>query len=267
VSELWYKTSIKLDNYERHYKNYDETLYQKSIFEHLLLSIRDWPESERPRERLLNQGAGVLSDAELLAIFLRTGTAKQSAIELARSMIDRFEGLAGLLSATPDQVMACHGIGSAKYAHLMAALELGKRHVESELKQGIGLNDPHAVMRYITQQLKTERREVFAVLFLDSQLRLLAFEKLFYGSTTACAVHIREVLSRALAHHAVQIIIAHNHPDAPAQPSEADIALTRQLAKACDLLDIQLVDHVIVGTMGSRSMAVEGLMPSFGVTG
>jgi DNA repair protein RadC len=261
MSKLCDKISIKLNNYETDYKNHDETLEQKPVFEYLLLSIRDWPESERPRERLLNQGANALSDAELLAIFLRTGTAKQSAIELARSMIDRFDGLAGLLSATPDQVMACHGIGSAKYAHLMAALELGKRHVESELKQGIGLNDPHTVMRYITQQLKAERREVFAVLFLDSQLRLLAFEKLFYGSTTACAVHIREVLSRALAHHAVQIIIAHNHPDAPAQPSEADIALTRQLAKACDLLDIQLVDHVIVGTMGSRSLAAEGLMP------
>jgi DNA repair protein RadC len=227
------------------------------------LSIRDWPESERPRERLLDKGAGCLSDAELLAIFLRTGTAKQSAIELARSMIERFEGLAGLLSATPEQVMSCHGIGSAKYAHLMAALELGRRHIESELRQGIGLNDPRAVQRYITQQLKAERREVFAVVFLDSQLRLLAFEKLFFGTTTACSVHIREVLSRALAHRAVQIIIAHNHPDAPANPSEADLALTRQLAQACHLLDIQLIDHVIVGSTGSQSLALDGLMPTF----
>lgn len=245
------KTPIKLDHYE------------KFISEHLLLSIRDWPESERPRERLLDKGASCLSDAELLAIFLRTGTAKQSAIELARSMIERFDGLAGLLSATPEEVMSCHGIGSAKYAHLMAALELGRRHIESELRQGIGLNDPHAVLRYITQQLKAERREVFAVVFLDSQLRLLAFEKMFFGTTTACSVHIKEVLSRALAHRAVQIIIAHNHPDAPANPSEADLALTRQLAQACYLLDIQLVDHVIVGSTGSQSLALNGVMPRY----
>ncbi len=227
------------------------------------MSIRDWPESERPRERLLDKGASCLSDSELLAIFLRTGTAKQSAIELARSMIERFDGLAGLLSATPEEVMSCHGIGSAKYAHLMAALELGRRHIESELRQGIGLNDPQAVLRYITQQLKAERREVFAVVFLDSQLRLLAFEKLFFGTTTACSVHIREVLSRALAHRAVQIIVAHNHPDAPANPSEADLVLTRQLAQACYLLDIQLVDHVIVGSTGSQSLAQNGVMPRY----
>ncbi len=227
------------------------------------MSIRHWPESERPRERLLDKGASALSDAELLAIFLRTGTAKQSAIELARSMIERFDGLAGLLSATPDEVMSCHGIGSAKYAHLMAALELGRRHIESELRQGIALNDPHTVQRYINQQLKAERREVFAVVFLDSQLRLLAFEKLFFGTTTACSVHIREILSRALAHRAVQMIIAHNHPDAPPNPSEADLALTRQLAQACHLMDIQLIDHVIVGSTGSQSLALNGLMPRY----
>ncbi|AXI01985.1 RadC family protein [Aquirhabdus parva] len=225
------------------------------------MSIRNWPESERPRERLLGQGAAALSDAELLAIFLRTGTAQQSAIELARGLIDQFEGLAGLFSATPSEVMACHGIGPAKYTHLLAALELGRRHSESELRQGVGLNDPRVAIRYISQQLKAERREVFAVLFLDSQLRLLAFEKIFFGSMTSCSVHIREVMSRALAHRAVQIIIAHNHPDAPAQPSEADIALTQQLMRACQLFDIQLVDHVIVGTSGSQSLALKGLMP------
>lgn len=249
MSKLQHKISSKLYHYD------------KNTVEYVLLSIRDWPESERPRERLLDKGASCLSDAELLAIFLRTGTAKQSAIELARSMIDRFQGLAGLLSATPEEVMSCHGIGSAKYAHLMAALELGRRHTESELRQGLGLNDPHAVQRYITQQLKAERREVFAVVFLDSQLCLLAFEKLFFGTTTACSVYVREVMSRTLAHRAVQIIIAHNHPDAPANPSEADLALTRQLAQACHVLDIQLIDHVIVGSKGSRSLALEGLMP------
>jgi DNA repair protein RadC len=144
---------------------------------------------------------------------------------------------------------------------MMAALELGRRHVESELREGINVGDPQTTMRYISQQLKAERREVFAVLFLDSQLRLIAFEKLFFGSITACAVHIREVLSRALAHRAVQIIVAHNHPDSPATPSEADLDLTRQLSAACELLELKLVDHVIVGSQGSLSLAQQGLMP------
>lgn len=224
-------------------------------------SIKFWPEAERPRERLLQQGAQVLSDAELLAIFLRTGTAKQSAVEMARHLLAHFGSLADLLSATPAQVMAFHGVGSAKYAHLMAALELGRRHVESQLKQGLGLDEPDKVLQYIGQQLRHEPREVFAVLFLDSQLKLLAFEKLFFGSITACAVHLREVLSRALAHRAVQIIVAHNHPDAPATPSHADLQLTEQLAQACRLFDIALVDHVIVGTQGAVSLAQLGLMP------
>ena len=228
------------------------------------MSIRLWPESERPRERLLQHGAAALSDAELLAIFLRSGTAKQSAIEMARGLLEEFDGLAGLLCAPAQQVMQQHGMGTAKYAQLMAALELGRRHVESELKEGLGLSDPPSVQRYIAQQLKAERREVFAVLFLDSQLRLLSFEKLFFGSITACSVHVREVLSRALAHHAVQLIIAHNHPDAPAHPSAADLALTERLAQACQLLDIYLVDHVIVGTQGCVSLADLGLMPSTG---
>ena len=224
------------------------------------MSIRLWPESERPRERLLDKGAAVLSDAELLAIFLRTGTAKSSAVQMARDLLEQFDGLAGLLSARPEQVLRCHGMGAAKYAHLMAALELGKRYVESELKTGGLLDQPDAVKQYISQQLKPERQEVFAVLFLDSQLKLLAFEKLFFGSITRCSVHIREILSRALAHQAVQIIVAHNHPDSPAIASDADLQLTVQLGQACRLLDMRLIDHVIVGTTGALSLAEQDLM-------
>ncbi len=224
------------------------------------MSIRLWPESERPRERLLDKGAAVLSDAELLAIFLRTGTARVSAVQMARDLLEQFDGLAGLLSARPEQVLRCHGMGAAKYAHLMAALELGKRYVESELKTGGLLDQPDAVKQYISQQLKPERQEVFAVLFLDSQLKLLAFEKLFFGSITRCSVQIREILSRALAHQAVQIIVAHNHPDSPAIASDADLQLTVQLGQACRLLDMQLIDHVIVGTTGALSLAEQDLM-------
>lgn len=225
------------------------------------MSIRLWPEQERPRERLLQQGAAALSDAELLAIFLRTGTARESAIDMARGLIERFGSLPALLSAPAPQVMGYHGIGAAKYAHLMAAVELGRRQLEAQLRQGEALNQPALVKQYLLRQLGHERREVFAVLFLDSQLRLLAFERLFLGSVTSCRVHLREILSRALTHHAVQLIISHNHPDAPPQPSEADRHMTRQLQEAASLLDIQLIDHVIIGENRAVSMAESGMLP------
>lgn len=225
------------------------------------MSIKLWPEAERPRERLLLQGATALSDAELLAIFIRTGSAKASAIDMARQMLGQFGSLYHLLNAEQDQILACHGMGSAKVAHLMAALELGKRYVTHEMQTSEQLNDPALVKRYLTQQLRAEHREVFAVMFLDSQLRLLQFEKIFFGSITQCAVHIREIMRLALIHHAVHIIISHNHPDAPADPSRADLELTRQLLSACQLLEIQLVDHVIVGQDQSFSLAEHGLMP------
>ena len=225
------------------------------------MSIRLWPEQERPRERLLSQEPGVLSDAELLAIFLRTGTARESAIEMARGLIERFGSLPGLLSAPSSEVMGYHGMGAAKYAHLMAAVELGRRQLEAQLRQGQALNDPALVKQYLLRQLAHEKREVFAVLFLDSQLRLLAFERLFLGSITTCRVHLREILSRALAHHAVQMVISHNHPDAPPHPSAADLQLTRQLYDAAAMLEIQLVDHVIIGEGRALSLAETGHMP------
>ncbi len=225
------------------------------------MSIRLWPEQERPRERLLQQGAAALSDAELLAIFLRTGTARASAIDLARQLIERFGSLTALLAAAPTEVMGCHGMGTAKYAHLMAAAELGRRQIEAQLRQGQAMNDPMLVRQYLLRQLGPEKREVFAVLFLDSQLRLLAFERLFLGSLTACRVYLREVLARALAHHAVQLIVAHNHPDAPPHPSVADLELTRQLKEAAALLDLHVVDHVIVGEGRALSLAETGQMP------
>lgn len=228
----------------------------------MTLPIRAWPAQERPRERLLQQGAAVLSDAELLAIFLRTGTAKASAIDLARQLLLGFGGLHELLSAPAAQVMACHGIGAAKYSQLIAALELGRRYVEAELRQGICLDQPDQVMRYLTQQLRSESREVFAVLFLDSQLKLLAFEKLFWGTTTRCTVHVREILRRALVHQASQLIVAHNHPDAPAIASAADVALTSQLAQALTLIDVQLVDHIVIGQGQAFSFRLQGLWPA-----
>lgn len=225
------------------------------------MSIKFWPECERPRERLLLKGAGVLSDAELLAIFLRTGTAKESAIEMARRLICRFGNLHDLLNSEHSQILDCHGMGSAKLAHLMAAMELGRRYVNHQMQHTDQLNDPFLVKHYLTQQLRSEHREVFAVMFLDSQLRLIHFEKMFFGSITQCAVHIRDIMRLALIHHAVHLIISHNHPDAPATPSQADISLTTQLLKACQLMDVRLVDHVIVGQGQTFSLAEHGLMP------
>lgn len=224
------------------------------------MSIRHWPEQERPRERLLQHGACVLSDAELLAIFLRTGTAKASAIDLARQLLLEFGGLHELLAAPAAQVMACHGMGAAKYSQLIAALELGRRYVETELRQGICLDQPDQVIHYLTQQLRGEAREVFAVLFLDSQLKLLAFEKLFWGTTTRCTVHLREIVSRALAHQATHLMVAHNHPDAPAIASSADIALTTQLTQALALIDVELVDHIVIGHGQACSFRQHGLL-------
>lgn len=224
------------------------------------MSIKCWPVSERPRERLLNQGAAALSDAELLAIFLRTGSARHSAIDMARQMISQFGGLINLLNANQQDLLDCHGMGTAKVAHLMAALELGRRYVGQQLQQQSQLNEPALVKQYFAQQLRYEPREVFAAMFLDSQLRLIQFEKIFYGSMTQCSVHIREIMRLALKHGAVNLIVAHNHPDAPASPSNADRQLTRQLAQACQLLEVHLIDHVIVGQDHILSFAEEGLM-------
>lgn len=224
------------------------------------MSIKCWPVSERPRERLLNQGAAALSDAELLAIFLRTGSARHSAIDMARQMISQFGGLINLLNANQQDLLDCHGMGTAKVAHLMAALELGRRYVGQQLQQQSQLNEPALVKQYFAQQLRYEPREVFAAMFLDSQLRLIQFEKIFYGSMTQCSVHIREIIRLAMSHRAVNLIVAHNHPDAPASPSNADRQLTRQLAQACQLLEVHLIDHVIVGQDHILSFAEEGLM-------
>lgn len=229
------------------------------------LPIHAWPAQERPRERLLQHGAAVLSDAELLAIFLRTGTAKASALDLARLLLVEFGSLHELLAAPAERVMACHGIGSAKYSQLIAALELGRRYVEAELRQGICLDQPDQVIGYLTQQLRTETREVFAVLFLDSQLKLLAFETLFWGTTTRCTVHIREIMSRALVHQATHLIVAHNHPDAQATASAADIALTQQLCGVLALIDVEVVDHIVIGQGQAFSFRQHDLLTATGM--
>ena len=225
------------------------------------MAIKDWHEDDRPREKLLKFGATHLSDAEILAIFLRTGTQSQSAIELARHLITQFGSLAELLSAPKDVVLACHGIGPAKYAQILASLEMGTRYLDSQLRTGQALGRSQAVKDYISTQLRREPREVFAVLCLDNALNLLNYEILFTGGISSCSVCIKHVLRHALTHSASQLIVAHNHPHTNAQPSAADNRLTTELKKACDLIDLSLIDHIIVGRNDTLSYAENALYP------
>jgi DNA repair protein RadC len=225
------------------------------------MAIKDWHEDDRPREKLLKFGAAHLSDAEILAIFLRTGTKAQSAIELARHLIAQFGSLAELLAAPKETVLACHGIGPAKYAQMLASLEMGTRYLDSKLKVGHALGRSQAVKDYISTQLRGEQREVFAVLCLDNALNLLNFEILFTGGLSSCSVCIKHVLRHALSHAASQLIVAHNHPHTDAQPSTADNLLTYELKKACNLIDLALIDHIIVGRNDTLSYAENSLSP------
>ena len=218
------------------------------------MSIKDWHMDERPREKMLLKGAQSLSDSEILAIFLRTGTKNQSAIELGRQLIEKFGSLAQLLAAPSEEVMACHGIGIAKYTQLLANLEMAKRYLPTQVKQAPSLNSSQLVKDYLTTQLRPLPREVFAVLFLTNELTLIQFEILFTGGMSSCSVCVREVLRQALKYGASQLIIAHNHPTTSAQPSKADIELTQHLKNACQWVDLTLVDHIIVGQDTTQSL-------------
>lgn len=225
------------------------------------MAIKDWHEDDRPREKLLKLGASHLSDAEIVAIFLRIGTKQRSAIELARDLIDQFGSVAGLLSAPKEEILSCHGIGLAKYAQIQASLELGKRYLDSELKTGQALDRSQAVKDYIATQLRRESREVFAVLCLDNALKLIHYEILFTGGISSCSICVKQVLRHGLSHAANQLIIAHNHPRVSAEPSQADDDLTCRLKHACSLVDMPLIDHIIVGRNQVLSYAEEGRAP------
>lgn len=222
------------------------------------MAIKDWPTQERPREKLLQQGVEALSDAELLAVFLRTGTVNKTAVDIGRDLVAHFGSLRQLLEAPAEQVLAQEGIGSAKYALLMACLELGRRHLAQSLADKELLTSPHMVKTFLRAQLRHHKHEVFAALFLDSQNRLLNFEILFTGTLDSCAVHPREVVKRALALHAASVIFAHNHPSGYAEPSAADQQITERLKAALALLEIRVLDHLIVGERDVTSLAERG---------
>ncbi|MEB3754284.1 RadC family protein [Acinetobacter sp. MD2(2019)] len=225
-------------------------------------SIKFWPEQERPRERLLQQGAASLSDAELLAIFLRSGSQQHSAVELARLLIQHFGGLNPIFDASLADISMFHGIGPNKYAQLMAVKELGRRYIQQQYAQ-VTQSFQHSenVLNYLRFELLGEKQEVFAVLCLDTELRKLHFKKLFFGSIQHCSVSINQVMRYAIAQHATHIVIAHNHPFGEATPSSADLTLTEQIFHACQLLEIKLVDHCIIAPTGSCSLAELGHLP------
>ena len=220
--------------------------------------IKDWPEDERPRERLLARGASGLSDAELLAIFLRTGIAGRSAVDLARDLLQEFGGLRALLRA--DQAAFCRakGLGPAKYAQLQAVLELARRHLAEELPERDVLNEPSAMRRYLIARLREEPQEVFIGLFLDTQLKLIATEDLARGSISAAQVYPREVVRAALRLGASAVVFAHNHPSGHPQPSINDRLLTERLKAALSTVDIRVLDHFVVGEGEPVSLAAMG---------
>jgi len=222
------------------------------------MSIPDWPAAERPREKLLQRGAAALSDAELLAIFLRTGLPGRTAVDLAREILGHFGGLRGLLGAGRREFCSRPGLGEAKYAKLQAVLELARRHLDATLSRGDALSDPATTRRYLASRLRDHPHEVFACLFLDNRHRVIAFEELFRGTIDGASVHPREVVRRALHHNAAALILAHNHPSGVAEPSEADRRITRRLQEALALVDVRVLDHVVVGDGESVAFAERG---------
>jgi len=224
------------------------------------MSIRDWPEDDRPREKLLRLGAHALTEAELIAIFLRTGTKGHSALDVARDLLVQFKSLRGLLTADYASLCQAPGMGLARYATLQAVLELARRHFQELMIAGPALLNPQATRDFLRLKLRDLTHEVFCCLYLDNRHRVIAFEELFRGTLDGANVHPREVVKRALAHNAAALILAHNHPSGVAEPSQADQLITRRLKDALGLIDIRVLDHLVVGDTHCASFAELGLL-------
>ena len=219
---------------------------------------KDWPRTERPRERLLAAGPAALSDAELIATMLGTGTARVDAVALARQILAATGGIRSLLELPFKEFQKLPGLGLARYVQFQAALELSRRYLKSTLERAGPLNDPSAVRVFLAAQFKSLQREVFGCLFLDTRHQVIAFEVLFQGTLDAATVHPREVVRRALCLNAGAVILAHNHPSGVAEPSQADRVLTRRLIDALNLVEIRVIDHLVVGDTETTSFAERG---------
>ena len=224
------------------------------------MAIRDWPSDERPREKLLEKGATALSDAELLAILLRTGTPGHSALDLARDVLKSFRSLRKLIAADRRRFCAEPGLGPARFAEMQAAIEISRRQLTDPLKAGPSLSSPRATRDFLVAKLRDLEHEVFCCLYLDKRHRLIHFEELFRGTIDGASVHPREIVKLALQRNAAAIIIAHNHPSGIAEPSQADELITQRVKEALGLVDIRLLDHIVVGDGVSVSLAERGLL-------
>jgi DNA repair protein RadC len=224
------------------------------------MTIRDWPAAERPREKLLARGAGALSDAELLALFLGSGQRGQTAVDLGRELIARGGSLRSLLELEPAALSAQRGLGAAVACRLLGALELGRRYLASEIERADALTNPRDCAQYLRARIVAYPYEVFACVFLDNRHRVIAFEELFRGSIDGASVHPREVVRRCLAHNAAAVIFAHNHPSGVAEPSQADRDVTQELKRALGLIDVRVLDHFVVGSGAPVSLAERGML-------
>jgi len=224
------------------------------------MPITDWPKQERPREKLIQRGPAALSDAELLAIFLRTGVPGKTAVDLARDLLVRFGSLRSLLNADLKQFCEGEGLGEAKYAQLQATQEMARRHMSETLQRGSVLENPEHTRQFLSSRLRDYPYEVFSCLFLDNRHRVIKFEELFRGTINGASVHPREVVKKALGHNAASVIFAHNHPSGVAEPSAADQHITRQLTDALALVDVRVLDHLVVGDGQVVSFAERGLL-------
>lgn len=222
------------------------------------MAITDWPEDLRPRERLIKNGPHALSDAELIAVFLRVGVAGKSAVDLGRDMLSHFGSLTRLFSASLPDFSNIHGLGPAKYAQFQVVLELARRAIKEELQAGAALSSPQTVRQYLHLLLAHKPYECFVVLFLDVKNRLIACDELFRGTLTHASVYPREVVKAALAHNAASVIFAHNHPSGTPTPSDADLHLTQSLKQALALVDVRSLDHFVIGGSDVYSFAEHG---------
>ncbi len=221
--------------------------------------LKNWPELERPREKLLHFGSQSLSDAELLAIFLRTGVKGCNVVNLSRQLLKTFGSISAIYGASLDDFCAGHGLGIAKYVQLQACLEMSKRYLAEQLTQtGCALTSSQATRDYLLSELRYEKREIFAVLFLDNQHQVIKFERLFFGTLDAAAVYPRVVVEQTLKHHAAAVILTHNHPSGIAEASVADKQITQKLIQALQLIDVRILDHVIVAGHQCYSFAEHG---------
>ena len=224
------------------------------------MAITEWLPEERPRERLLARGAEALSDAELIAIFLRTGVKGRSALDIARELLARFGSVSALFAADVSALSGTAGLGSAKCAQLVAVMEVARRALKETMSRGNALSSPRVVRDFLRLKLQNRPHEVFIAVFLDAQNRVLAVEELFRGTLTQTSVYPREVVKRALYHNAAALIFAHNHPSGVAEPSRSDETLTQALKQALALVDVKVLDHFVIGGGAAMSFAERGLL-------